>query len=295
MSSKNKHPIFSVVVTTYNRKELLKETLSSILIQSYTNFELIVVDNYSEYEFTEFIKSFKDDRIRAYQNQNDGIIAVNRNYGIDKSEGQYIAFCDDDDVWESDKLEVIKRVIDKNEIEFVFSTVKYIDCNSRIISGPLKIYSSSAIGRNSEQLVINNIITLSTVIVSKKLLAKTRFMQEKDFVAAEDLLLWLDLNSRSEIYYCSTPLVRYRIHHNNISSSRIGKFQLRMRVLNYISTLLQFDPKLIKLAKLFSEIKYQYNSHSQTRNIYLLTKLLLIAVAQNRLPLIIRSLLTLKK
>ena len=87
-------PLISVIVTTYNRKRLLKQTLDSILNQTFTDFELIVVDNYSDYNFISYIKSFNDKRIKSFQNKNNGVIAVNRNYGIIKAQGKYIAFCD---------------------------------------------------------------------------------------------------------------------------------------------------------------------------------------------------------
>ena len=99
-----KKPLVSVVVTTYNRKEMLKITIKSILNQTYNNIELLIIDNYSNYDFFNFISSFNDSRIKAFQNKNNGIIAVNRNYGINKSIGNYIAFCDDDDYWNKFKL-----------------------------------------------------------------------------------------------------------------------------------------------------------------------------------------------
>ena len=104
MKTNIKSPLVSVIVTTFNRKELLKETIDSILNQTFTDFELIVVDNYSEYNFVDYIKSFSDNKLIAFQNKNNGIIAVNRNYGIKKAKGKYIAFCDDDDCWDSEKL-----------------------------------------------------------------------------------------------------------------------------------------------------------------------------------------------
>ena len=79
---KNNAPLVSVIVTTYNRKEMLKETILSILNQTYSNFELIVVDNFSDYDFFNFIKSFEDSRLKPIQHNNNGIIAINRNLGL---------------------------------------------------------------------------------------------------------------------------------------------------------------------------------------------------------------------
>ncbi len=104
----------SVIVTTFNRKFFLTETINSILNQSYKDFELIVVDNYSDYNFISHIKSFKDKRIRAFQNQNNGVISINRNFGIKKAKGKYLAFCDDDDIWFKEKLDLqIKKIREK--------------------------------------------------------------------------------------------------------------------------------------------------------------------------------------
>ena len=117
MSQNNKTPLISVIVTTYNRKELLSTTIKSILNQTYSNLELIVVDNYSGYDFNDYMNSFNDERIKAFQNQNNGIIAINRNFGITKAKGEYLAFCDDDDYWVDEKLEQqIKHVIDNEAI-----------------------------------------------------------------------------------------------------------------------------------------------------------------------------------
>ena len=101
----------SVVVTTYNRKKYLTQTIKSILNQTFADFELIVVDNYSNYDFLSHINSLNDSRIRPFQNNNNGIIAVNRNFGIKKSKGEFIAFCDDDDIWINTKLEIQLNVI----------------------------------------------------------------------------------------------------------------------------------------------------------------------------------------
>ena len=94
----------SVIVTTYNRKEKLKEALVSILEQTYTNIEILVVDNFSNYDIKGFIQEFNDTRIILIQNANNGNYVINRNLGIKNAHGDYIAFCDDDDYWLSHKL-----------------------------------------------------------------------------------------------------------------------------------------------------------------------------------------------
>ena len=131
------NPLVTVIVTTYNRREFLKKTINSILNQTYKNFEFIIVDNYSNYDFLSHIKSFNDERIRPFQNANDGIIAVNRNYGIKEAKGEYIAFCDDDDLWMENKIEVQLKFFNHKDIIGVGSSsklIKRLRCSVRILA-----------------------------------------------------------------------------------------------------------------------------------------------------------------
>ena len=75
----------SIIITTYNREENLKECIKSILDQTYRDFEIIVVDNYSKYNFHDLKNIINDKRVKWFQNKNNGIIAVNRNFGINKT------------------------------------------------------------------------------------------------------------------------------------------------------------------------------------------------------------------
>ena len=95
----------SVIIPTFNREHLLKETMEYILNQTFKDFELIIVDNYSSDNTENAVKSYNDKRIRYFKNQNNGVIAVNRNFGIKKARGEFITFCDDDDLWLPQKLE----------------------------------------------------------------------------------------------------------------------------------------------------------------------------------------------
>lgn len=208
-----KNPLVSVIVTTFNRKELLKETIDSILNQTYKNFELIVVDNNSNYNFFEFIADFNDERLSAYQNNNNGIIAVNRNFGIKKSKGEFIAFCDDDDTWKENKIEVqIKCFDDENIIGVassasLFGEIKYINQKQ----------SSEKLVMGFEDIYINPIIYLSSLIIYNK---KIFFDESLEFRYVEDyeLLLRLTLNTKKKILRLPDYLINYRLHNTNASS-----------------------------------------------------------------------------
>ena len=107
-------PAVSVVLITYNRKPLLRETVASILNQTFSDFELIVVDNVSEDGTERFVRSLDDPRVRYIRHPNGGVISINRNVGIRAARGDYIAFCDDDDLWVPDKLQRQIRAMEDN-------------------------------------------------------------------------------------------------------------------------------------------------------------------------------------
>ncbi len=198
-------PKVSVVVTTYNRKELLRETIQSILDQTFRDFELIVVDNYSNYDFFEYIKSFNDYRIRAFQNQNNGIIAVNRNFGIKKAKGEYIAFCDDDDLWTKKKLETQLKKLVESKADLVSSNMFIFKGNRNNVQSKTKNRKPKGI----KDLLSYNQIYTSTVLV--KNVNALFFPEDISLITVEDYGLWIKLlNVGYNFEFIDEALVYYR-------------------------------------------------------------------------------------
>ena len=98
-------PEVSIIVPTYNAESFIRECISSIVNQSYVDWEVIVVDNFSTDRTIEIIDSLDDQRVRIYRFSNHGIIAASRNLGVSKSTGKFLAFLDADDIWDRKKLE----------------------------------------------------------------------------------------------------------------------------------------------------------------------------------------------
>lgn len=184
--------MISVVVTTYNRRELLKDTIESILNQTYTDFELIVVDNYSDYDFYGLMESFHTDKIRAFQNINNGVIAVNRNFGIEKARGNYIAFCDDDDLWVPEKLQIQMDYMIHHNVDIISTGLIYF--GERV-----KESINSRLYKNKYELFLKNKIAPSTVLAKK--VPELRFNCNPDFNCAEDWAMIIEL-----------VLVGYKLH-----------------------------------------------------------------------------------
>ena len=213
----NENPLVSVIVITYNRKELLKETIYSILNQTLEDFELIVVDNFSDYNFFLHIDSLNDDRIKPFQNQNNGIIAVNRNFGINNAKGEYIAFCDDDDLWLPEKLNKQITVIEDSGCGMVCTMLKRFGMTNIFSKsygiGPLPFRQKTS--RND--LLHSNCISNSSVLVKKSVLDKVGYFDERRwFVSLEDHDLWIRISAVTKIQCIPEVLLLYRIHKSNL-------------------------------------------------------------------------------
>ena len=245
-------PRVSVIVTTYNRKEFLTETIQSILNQTYQDFELIVVDNFSNYDFFDLINNFKSEKIIPFQNQNNGIIAVNHNFGIKNAKGEFLAFCDDDDSWMPKKLEEQVKILENNNSDLV-----YANAFTNYESGKTEITNYSATN-TFNQLVFTNHITLSSVVLRNNY--QIQFNENRFFAGIEDYELWLKLSMDGfKFNFIQTPLVKYRVL--NASFSRLSRSKNETKIIELKYTLLNnklnFNSKLFLYSSLMkSYIRY---------------------------------------
>jgi len=203
----------SIIVLTFNRKNLLKETLDSILAQTCRDFELIVVDNCSTDGTESLVKSCSDGRIRYFANQNNGIISVNLNYGISQARGEYIAICDDDDLWLPTKLEKQVEILKTHpEIDIVSTNCINFDEKGEHRVFVTKKRKSPYLSQ--AEILIRNIIAQSAVLFRKSALdgISGPFSISKDYFTCEDFEFWLRFLSNKKAYFIEEVLVKYRTH-----------------------------------------------------------------------------------
>jgi glycosyltransferase involved in cell wall biosynthesis len=225
----NKKPLVSVVIPTFNGYRYLKEALDSVLRQSYENFEIIVVDDGSGYDVRNFLCSHAD-RIKLIQQKNGGP-AKARNTGIGLSNGSYIAFLDDDDIWLPDNLQEKVEILEAHrKYGMVYSYPELIDQDGNRIDnvGP----SSHPEGHAFDAFLKRNRITSpSAVLVRRRVLDKIGFFDERpEKFTCEDYDLWLRITDRFPIKFCHSGNVCYRIHQNNISKKLDTNFRAHWTV-----------------------------------------------------------------
>ena len=190
------NPLVSIIIPTYNRAEDLKRALQSVFDQTFTDWEVLVVDNHSIDETDSLIKSFSDPKIKLFKIHNAGVIAASRNLGLKHALGEYIAFLDSDDWWDCTKLENISNNFD-DKIDIL-----YHDCF--IVTNSSKRLTKSRIlkGDVLHDLIENgNALVNSSVVVKKQSLHEVGcFSEEKEVVGWEDYHLWLKLAENSCIF-----------------------------------------------------------------------------------------------
>ena len=209
-------PLVSVIILTYNREDLLKETLRSILSQTHEHLEILVIDNFSEYDIETSLKEFNDQRIVIHRHENGGLLAVNRNLGVSKAKGEFIAFCDDDDLWQPEKITMQLKAFSMRPENLVVGT-NYEQFPRRRRNG-LYMFSDRNLGF-LQLASARTGIPLSSSLTRKEVFDTIgHFDEDPDILTMEDLDFWLRVLKHKDysIHVLSAPLLKYRVHEANM-------------------------------------------------------------------------------
>lgn len=186
-------PLVSIVIPTYNHAHFLGRALQSVLNQTYTNWEAIVIDNHSTDNTDEVMQSFSNPSITYLKIHNNGVIAASRNVGIRAAKGEWIAFLDSDDWWMADKLQVC--IAQANDtIGLIYHDLNVISkVNQRFSFGKSR---SRELAKEAHGDLLSNGCAMpnSSVVVRKALLVNIGGISEKsEKIGWEDYDAWLRL------------------------------------------------------------------------------------------------------
>lgn len=201
---------FSVIVPLYNKEHYIEKTISSILNQSYIDFEIIVVNDGSTDNSVQVVERIQDPRIRLVSKKNEGVSAA-RNYGILLAQNPYIALIDGDDWWDISFLEKMYVLIQKYPNMVMYGSSYAEVCKHEVL--PVFIHDLMPKG----QQIIDYIdvfsahlvppINTSSVVIRKDILLKKRF--DNKISTGEDILLWLQITSEYKVAYMNEVLSFY--------------------------------------------------------------------------------------
>ena len=209
-----KKPLVSVILPYFKKKEFIKNTINSIIKQSYKNYELILIYDDPDKSDLKYIKKILKNIKRKkiiINNINIGA-GLSRNLGILNAKGKYISFIDGDDIWKKDKLKNQLLFMLDNKIEFCFTSYSIINKKNTIIK-----FIKAKKNIDYKDLIKSCDIGLSTVMLKTRLLKKIKFTKIK---TKEDYILWLKLSKKNvKMMGLDQKLVLWRKLDNSLSSS----------------------------------------------------------------------------
>lgn len=209
--------LVSVITPTYNCASFIGETIESIQTQTYQHWEMIIVDDCSKDNTKEVVEKYsnKDKRIKYYCLEKNSGAAVARTKAMDLAEGEYMAFCDSDDLWMENKLEKQIKFMKKYDIAFSCTSYEQIGENGNLLHKTIKTIPKTDYNR----LLLDCPVGNSTVMYNVEKMGKFKVPNIRK---RNDDALWLQMLKKEKyIYGMKDVLMKYRIRSNSISSNKL--------------------------------------------------------------------------
>ncbi len=229
-------PLVSVIMPSYNHEKYVSESIESVLNQTFTDFELVIIDDASKDSSKQIIESFskKDDRIKTIFHERNMGIARTMNDGIERAKGKFITFNASDDVWVKDKLEKEIKVLEQNEDCVVWTEVEIIDGQGSP-TGELGTQRTGASNRRKSGDIFDELLRGNFIlgrILKKENLRGIRFNEALRY--HNDWKFDVDLARRYLYYFIPEPLVKKRQHGaNTLDSDKQGYKKDHMLMYHY--------------------------------------------------------------
>ena len=208
--------LVSIIMPSYNTAKFIGETISSVLAQTYTNWELIIVDDCSTDNTDEVVAGYDDPRIRYLKNEKNSGAAVSRNYALREATGKWIAFLDSDDLWYPEKLEKQIAFMEENGYDFTYTDYEIVMPNGEklpyIFTAPKKV--------TRRKLFNYCYFSTITVVYNRE---KIGLVQIADVKKNNDYAMWFEALKKAVAYRFPHCLSTYCKRENSISSGKKTK------------------------------------------------------------------------
>lgn len=218
-------PLVSVIMPAYNAEKYIAEAIQSVISQTYTNWELFVLDDCSTDGTAEIAEGFAnaDSRIHLLQNPQNMGVARTRNRGFDIAKGEWIALLDSDDVWHKKKLEKQLTVASCTEADIVYCSYSLMDENAGHLSDFIVPETTSY-----NDMLKESVLSCSTVLLRRSILMQHRFSAE---YRHEDYVFWLELlRSGYRTAGSKDVLAKYRVAKGTRSNDKLKSARNRWLV-----------------------------------------------------------------
>lgn len=234
-------PRVSVIIPTYNRAELLRHAIASVLAQDYQDLEVIVADDGSTDHTAEVVSAFGS-RVTYLVLPHKGQPAAPRNAGLAAATGEYIAFLDSDDLFLPHKLRQQVPVLEANpQVGLVYSDGYFFSDDPDQVNGHALTGLTTPSGAVFGELLRANFIFMPLLLARRTLLQEAGGFDERpDLLVAEDYDLWLRLALKTEFQYLPGDVAAIRLHSGNISGNIL---RVRQRMIDVLQRLDKHYPE----------------------------------------------------
>ena len=217
MKNERIQDLVSIITPVYNAERVIERTIRSVQEQSYTRWEMLLIDDCSTDGSAALIEriSSANAQIRYIRLERNSGAAVARNCGLKEARGRFVAFLDADDYWQSNKLQRCLDLMRERECAFVYTATQMIDEDDR----PLGNYTPVPVWTDYSHLLKRTVIATSTVVIDMERMGEFEMPLRR---SGQDYATWLMLLRRVErAYGIDEPLSLYRISRNSLSSNKL--------------------------------------------------------------------------
>ena len=249
-------------MSCYIGEKLIKRSVTSVILQTYSNWELIFWDNNSSDNSRQIINEFNDERIKYFKSDNTTVLGISRGKAIEKSNGEIITFLDVDDIWIEKKLEFVIETFDKKPNSCLYFSNYFIENGEKNFLQTKNTFSVNEYSNLNETIFYNYIrstglVAFVTVAIKKKFLNNLDYVFDKNLHIAADFELILRLSEKFQFIFDDRITATYCIHENNETLNSLEK---QNNELNYCYEKLKktnnYNFKLLNLFK--DHIEYNY-------------------------------------
>lgn len=209
----------SIITPVHNSEKYIEETIKSVQNQTYSNWEMIIVDDCSTDKTKDLIKAMQesDSRIRLIKQQKNVGAAVARNCALEHAKGKYIAYLDSDDLWKPEKLEKQVTYMQQNKIAFSCVSYEIIDSEGELLNKQVHMLPKS----NYRKFLTNNLLQTVGIMVDISVVDKKHLIMP-DIFRPEDAATWLQvLKLGIDCYGLDEILAQYRRVENSLSGNKM--------------------------------------------------------------------------
>ena len=247
--------LISIIVAAYNAEKTIEQAINSVLRQTYTNFELLVVNDCSTDRTAELVKSIaaKDSRVRLISNVKNNGVSYTRKHGLEEAKGSWIAILDSDDAWAPEKLEKQIDLQRRTNADLLFTGSAFMDSEGQSIDWHLHAPAEVTY----RQLLKQNVLSNSSALVRKELYAKHYAIGDG---MHEDFAIWLSiLKKGTKAYGVDEPLLIYRIAKSSKSGNKGKAARMNWNTYRYVG--------LNLMEAIYYECWYIFNGIRKYRNL----------------------------